>query len=150
MNRHLPLAYVLSVLESLAGILLILGSLLLGEAVFRDPRHARFDDWLALAGLATAGLGVTGSGASLLFHRLLPYHTLRRVRMVAVLAEACLVIAGVGLVWILAPSLPWLGRLPGDIRIEGKNFRFYFPLVTCLLFSLALSLVLWLIRLFRE
>ena len=60
-----------------------------------------------------------------------------------------LVIAGVGLVWILAPSIPWLGRLPGDIRIERENFRFYFPLVTCLLLSLILSLVVWLIRLFR-
>jgi hypothetical protein len=60
-----------------------------------------------------------------------------------------LVIAGVGLVWILAPSIPWLGRLPGDIRIERENFRLYFPLVTCLLLSLALSLVVWLIRLLR-
>jgi hypothetical protein len=39
--------------------------------------------------------------------------------------------------------------LPGDIRIEGENFRFYFPLVTCLLLSLVLSLVVWLIRLLR-
>jgi hypothetical protein len=60
-----------------------------------------------------------------------------------------LVIAGVGLVWILAPSIPWLGRLPGDLRIERENFRFYFPLVTSLLLSLVLSLVVWVIRLFR-
>ena len=60
-----------------------------------------------------------------------------------------LVLAGIGLVWILAPSIPWLGRLPGDIRIEGENFRFYFPLVTCLLLSPLLSLALWVIRLFR-
>ena len=60
-----------------------------------------------------------------------------------------LVLAGVGLVWILAPSIPWLGRLPGDIRIERENFPFYFPLVTCLLLSLILSLVVWLIRLLR-
>ena len=60
-----------------------------------------------------------------------------------------LVLAGVGLVWILAPSIPWLGRLPGDVRIEGEGYRFYFPLVTCLLLSLVLSLVLWLIRLLR-
>lgn len=60
-----------------------------------------------------------------------------------------LVLAGVGLVWLLAPSIPWLGRLPGNIRIERKNFRFYFPLVTCLLLSLLLSLVLWVFRLFR-
>jgi DUF2905 family protein len=61
-----------------------------------------------------------------------------------------LVIAGVGLVVILAPSIPWLGRLPGDIRIERENFRFYLPLVTCLLLSLVLSLALWVIRLLRS
>ena len=60
-----------------------------------------------------------------------------------------LVIAGVGVVWILAPSIPWLGRLPGDIRIERENIRFYFPLVTCLLLSLVVSLVVWVIRLVR-
>ncbi len=60
-----------------------------------------------------------------------------------------LVIAGVGLVWVLAPSIPWLGRLPGDIRIERKNFGFFFPLVTCLLLSAALTLVLWLVRWLR-
>jgi hypothetical protein len=59
------------------------------------------------------------------------------------------VIAGVGLVWILAPSISWLGRLPGDIRIERENFRFYFPLVTCLLLSLLLSLVVWAVRWLR-
>ncbi len=67
-----------------------------------------------------------------------------------VLLELGLGIAGVGLVWILAPSIPWLGRLPGDIRIEGENYRFYFPLTTCLVLSLLLSLVVWLIRLFRS
>jgi hypothetical protein len=59
-------------------------------------------------------------------------------------------IAGLGLVWILVPSIPSLGRLPGDIRIERENFRFYFPLVTCLLLSLLLSLLVWAIRLFRD
>jgi hypothetical protein len=57
-------------------------------------------------------------------------------------------IAGVGLLWILAPSVPWLGRLPGDVRIERENFRFYFPVVTCLLLSLIATLVLWAIRRF--
>ena len=60
-----------------------------------------------------------------------------------------LVLAGIGLLWILAPSIPWLGRLPGDIRIERGNVRFYFPLVTCLLLSLIFSLLLWLIRWLR-
>ncbi len=47
---------------------------------------------------------------------------------------------------MFAPHLPRLGRLPGDIVIEGKNGRFYFPVVTCLLISVVLSLVLWVIR----
>ena len=55
------------------------------------------------------------------------------------------VIAAVGLLW------PWLsrlglGRLPGDIRIETEGGGFYFPIVTCIVISLVLSLVLWLIR----
>ena len=58
-------------------------------------------------------------------------------------------IAGIGLVWLLAPSIPWLGRLPGDIRIERENFRFYFPLATCLLLSLLVSLVIWAVRSLR-
>jgi hypothetical protein len=41
-----------------------------------------------------------------------------------------LVIVGIGTVWLLAPSIPWFGKLPGDIRIEGENFKFYFPVVT--------------------
>ncbi len=57
-----------------------------------------------------------------------------------------LLICGIGIVWLLAPSIPWLGRLPGDIRIERTNFRFYFPLTTCILLSLLLTGVLWIVR----
>jgi len=52
----------------------------------------------------------------------------------------------VGLVWLLAPQVPWLGRLPGDIVIERKNFRFYFPIVTCIVISAVLTAILWLVR----
>ena len=37
-------------------------------------------------------------------------------------------IAVIGIVWMLVPSIPWLGSLPGDIVIERENFRFYFPI----------------------
>jgi Protein of unknown function (DUF2905) len=57
-----------------------------------------------------------------------------------------LLVAGAGVVWLLAPNLPWLGRLPGDMVIERENSRFYFPITTCLLLSAALSLVLWIAR----
>lgn len=61
-----------------------------------------------------------------------------------------LIIAGIGLVWLLAPSIPWLGRLPGDIRIERENFRLYMPLATCLLLGLLISLIVWLFHLFQS
>jgi hypothetical protein len=57
-----------------------------------------------------------------------------------------LVIVLVGIVVTMAGKLPWLGRLPGDIAIKRENFSFYFPLGTCLLISLLLSLVMWLLR----
>lgn len=39
-----------------------------------------------------------------------------------------------------------LGRLPGDIRIEGRRGGFYFPIVTCLVVSVILSLISWLFK----
>ena len=42
-----------------------------------------------------------------------------------------------------------LGRLPGDIVVEKENFRFYFPVVTCLVISIVLSAIFYLIRLFK-
>ena len=49
----------------------------------------------------------------------------------------------VGVLILFVGKLPWLGRLPGDILIERKNFSFYFPLTTSLLISLVLSMILW-------
>ncbi len=45
-----------------------------------------------------------------------------------------------GLLW-LGGKLPWFGRLPGDIRIEREHFKLYFPLATCLLLSVLLTLL---------
>jgi len=55
-----------------------------------------------------------------------------------------LVIAGAVLVF--AGSIPWLGRLPGDIVVRRDNFTFYFPLATSLVLSVALSLLLYWLR----
>jgi Protein of unknown function (DUF2905) len=57
-----------------------------------------------------------------------------------------LIIAGivlflVGLVFSFAGSIPWLGRLPGDIHIKKDGFQFYFPVVTCILVSLLLTIL---------
>lgn len=51
-----------------------------------------------------------------------------------------------GVVLLVSGKIPFLGKLPGDIYISRKNFTFYFPLVTCILFSLIFSFIarLWL------
>jgi H+/Cl- antiporter ClcA len=64
-----------------------------------------------------------------------------------IIAGACIVLAGV-LIYFLGNKLNWLGHLPGDIRIERENFRFYFPITTMIVASLLLTLVLHIIRRF--
>jgi len=56
-------------------------------------------------------------------------------------------IALLGLVLMLAGKLhiPWLGNLPGDLSFRSKNFSFYFPITTCLLVSIVLSVIIWII-----
>jgi len=51
----------------------------------------------------------------------------------------------VGLLWLWLARLG-LGRLPGDIRIETENGFLYFPITTCIVISIVLSLVIWFIR----
>jgi len=57
-----------------------------------------------------------------------------------------LVIAGIGLFLWSGVGNGWLGRLPGDIHYSKGNFRFHFPIVTCLLLSVILTFLLWLFR----
>jgi hypothetical protein len=52
---------------------------------------------------------------------------------------------------LVGAKLPFrLGRLPGDIAYHGRNTSFYFPIVTCLLLSLGLTLLFWIINFFRR
>jgi hypothetical protein len=65
------------------------------------------------------------------------------IRKVLILAGAALI--AVGVLW------PWLGRLglgrlPGDIAIQRPGFQFYFPIVTCIVISVVLTLLFWLFR----
>ena len=62
-----------------------------------------------------------------------------------------LVIAGIaltviGALFMFSKNIPWLGKLPGDIYIQKKNFSLYFPLATSLVISIVLSLVIMLMR----
>jgi hypothetical protein len=60
-----------------------------------------------------------------------------------ILIGLAILIAGVLWPWI---SKLGLGRLPGDIRVETENGAFFFPITTCILISLVLSLLLWFFR----
>jgi hypothetical protein len=52
------------------------------------------------------------------------------------------VIVVVGLALTFGPRIPFLGRLPGDVAVNRGNVHFYFPIVTCLILSLVLTIVL--------
>jgi hypothetical protein len=57
----------------------------------------------------------------------------------------------IGALFYFGPKLPLrLGRLPGDISYRGAHGTFYFPLVSCLVISIVVSLILWLINHLRR
>jgi len=58
-----------------------------------------------------------------------------------------IIVIGV-IVYFFGDKLHWIGRLPGDIRVEKENFRFYFPITTMILASLLLTLIVNLIKKF--
>ncbi|ACK42882.1 MULTISPECIES: DUF2905 domain-containing protein [Dictyoglomus] len=55
-----------------------------------------------------------------------------------------------GLIFVFMDKIPFLGKLPGDIRIERKNFIFYFPLTTSILLSLILTIIINIILRLRK
>ena len=59
-----------------------------------------------------------------------------------------LILAGAFL--LLVGKVPFLGRLPGDIHINKRGFDFYFPLGTCILLSVMISLILFLLNIFSR
>jgi len=63
-------------------------------------------------------------------------------RLLIVLGVVFLV---VGALLLAGTKIPWLGRLPGDIHVKRENFEFHFPLATCVLISLLLTGLLWMI-----
>ena len=63
------------------------------------------------------------------------------------LIGAGIVIIGV-IVYFLHDKLHWIGHLPGDIRIEKENFRFYFPITTMIIFSVLITVVVSIVRRF--
>lgn len=56
----------------------------------------------------------------------------------------------VGLIWMVGGRFFNLGKLPGDIAYEKGNVRVYFPIVTCIVISVVLSLIFYIVRLFNK
>lgn len=56
----------------------------------------------------------------------------------------------VGLIWMVGGRFLNFGRLPGDISYEKGNVRFYFPIVTCIVVSVVLLFIFYLVRLFSR
>jgi len=75
-----------------------------------------------------------------------PFHVGRFLVIVGV------VLVGAGLLMMAGSRFSFfgLGLLPGDIAYKGKNTSFYFPVVTCLVVSVALTLLFWLVSYFRR
>jgi hypothetical protein len=62
-----------------------------------------------------------------------------------IVAGTAIIVLGI-LIYFFHDKYIWVGRLPGDIRIESENSRFYFPISTMILFSLGLTIIVNLIR----
>ena len=56
------------------------------------------------------------------------------------------VIIALGVLFTFSGRIPWLGHLPGDIHLQRGRFSFYFPITTCIVISVLVSLVLYLFR----
>jgi len=62
-----------------------------------------------------------------------------------IVAGVLIVLLGI-VIYFFHDKLGWIGRLPGDIRIEKENFKFYFPITTMIIFSLAITIIIQLIK----
>lgn len=67
--------------------------------------------------------------------------------MVKILISIGLLFLVLGILYYFFGNIfSWMGKLPGDIRVEKENFRFYFPITTSIVISIILSLIIWILR----
>lgn len=62
-----------------------------------------------------------------------------------IIAGIAIVVIGI-IIYFFSDKLNWIGRLPGDIRVEKENFKFYFPITTMILFSVLLTIIMQIIK----
>jgi hypothetical protein len=64
---------------------------------------------------------------------------------IVIVVGLLIALAGI-VIYFFHDKLHWIGRLPGDIRVERENFRFYFPLTTMIIFSVIITIIIRLIN----
>lgn len=69
---------------------------------------------------------------------------LNLIAKILILAGVVLIVGGVLL--LIFPKIPYLGKLPGDLYIKKDNFTFYFPITTCIIISIIISIIFILFR----
>jgi hypothetical protein len=57
-----------------------------------------------------------------------------------------IILVVIGIIMTVGPKIPWIGKLPGDISVQRENFSFYFPLTTCIIISIILTFLFYLLR----
>ena len=62
-----------------------------------------------------------------------------------IIVGVMIILLGV-IIYFFHDKLGWIGRLPGDIRIESENFKFYFPITTMIIFSLVITVIIYIVR----
>jgi len=87
---------------------------------------------------------VTASGRGTMTLQRIPA-TILESPMQRILIVTGILIAAIGLAWPWLRRLPF-GRLPGDIHVVRDGFSFHFPIVTCIVVSIVISLILWIFR----
>jgi hypothetical protein len=73
------------------------------------------------------------------------FYSMQEIGKFVAIIGVVLVAAGV-ILWRFPGFFGWMGKLPGDISVQKGNFSFYFPVVTCLVISIVLTLLSWLFR----
>jgi hypothetical protein len=72
-------------------------------------------------------------------------YLMQEVGRFVVIIGVLLVVVGL-ILWRFPSLFGWIGKLPGDISVQKGNFSFYFPVVTCIIVSLVVTLLSWLFR----
>lgn len=71
--------------------------------------------------------------------------TMPQLARILIVIGIILIVTGL-IIWFAGNKMHWIGNLPGDIRIEKENVKFYFPVTTMILLSVLFTLIIWIYK----